>query len=65
MSSSRDTDDSCRPHAGPGPGVVLVCENCDHVWEPSVAELGGGPVTCTECGGWTTIAELATTDEQA
>lgn len=33
------------------PGVVLVCANCDHIWEPSFAELGGGPVTCTKARG--------------
>ncbi len=62
MNSPRQADDSRCPPAEPG--VVLVCESCDHVWEPLVAELGDGPVTCTRCGGWTTIAELATTEEQ-
>jgi hypothetical protein len=45
------------------PSVVpwVDCESCDHVWEPSLADLGVGPVMCAQCGGWTTIAELATT----
>lgn len=59
MNSPRDANDSPCPRAEPGPGVVLICESCDHVWEPSSAELDGAPVTCTQCGGWTTIAELA------
>lgn len=41
------------------PGVVLVCESCDHVWEPSRAERAEQPVPCTQCGGWTMTAELA------
>ncbi|MGH3936187.1 MAG: hypothetical protein ACRDS1_14620 [Pseudonocardiaceae bacterium] len=57
MSSPREVDGSRFPRAGPG--VVLVCESCDHVWEPSLADLDTRPVTCTRCGGWTMIAELA------
>jgi len=64
MNSPRDADDSRSPRAEPGPGVVRICESCDHIWEPSLAELGGGPVMCTQCQGWTMIAELATTDEE-
>lgn len=59
MNSPPDAEGSRCPRAEPGPGVVLVCESCDHVWEPSVTDLGGGPVPCTQCAGWTTIAELA------
>ena len=61
MSNPRNGDGFRSPRGELAPGVVLVCETCDHVWEPSPAELGAGPVTCTQCGGWTTIAELATT----
>lgn len=50
-------DRSQDPHAGPG--VVLVRESCDHVWEPSLAERAERPVPCTQCGGWTMTAELA------
>jgi hypothetical protein len=59
MNSPLDVDGSRCPRAEPGPGVVLFCQSCDHAWEPSFADLGGGPVMCTQCGGWTTIAELA------
>ncbi|MGH3822435.1 MAG: hypothetical protein ACRDRA_06295 [Pseudonocardiaceae bacterium] len=50
------------PHTEPGqgPGVVLVCETCDHTWEPSLADAG--PVPCTHCDGWTMISELAEPD---
>jgi hypothetical protein len=62
MNSPPDADGSRCPRAEPGPGVVLVCQSCDHAWEPSFADLSGGPVMCTQCGGWTTIAELAEPD---
>ncbi|MGH3782258.1 MAG: hypothetical protein ACRDRO_16990 [Pseudonocardiaceae bacterium] len=49
------------PHPGPErrPGVVLVCQSCDHTWEPSLADLAAGSVPCTYCDGWTMIGELA------
>ena len=58
MTNPRDGDGSPAQRLEPAPSVVLVCETCDHVWEPSPAELGAGPVMCTQCDGWTTIAEL-------
>lgn len=64
MTNPPDNDGSHASHVEPLPGVVLVCEGCDHVWELSPAELGVGPVLCTQCDGWTMIAELATTAEQ-
>lgn len=58
---STPPDASRSPNVAPStPGVVLVCETCDHIWEPSPAEFGTGPVLCTQCGGWTVIGELAT-----
>jgi hypothetical protein len=59
MSNPRDVTDARSPRVAPAPGVVAVCEDCDHLWEPSFAELGMGPLTCTHCGGWTSIAPLA------
>ena len=64
MNTPPDRDGSRSPRVEPAPGVVLVCESCDHIWEPSPDELGAGPVPCTQCEGWTTIAELATTAEE-
>ena len=58
MSTPPDRDGSRLPRVEPAPGVVLVCETCDHTWEPSPAELGAGPVPCTQCEGWTIIAEI-------
>jgi hypothetical protein len=63
MTTPPDRDGSRSPRVEPVPGVVLVCESCDHIWEPSPDELGAGPMPCTQCEGWTTIAELATTAE--
>ncbi len=37
--------------------MVLVCTDCQHVFEPDVmAELPA--MGCERCGGWTWIAEL-------
>lgn len=60
MSTPPDRDGSRSPRVEPVPGVVLVCGSCDHIWEPSPAELDAGPVPCIRCGGWTVIGELAT-----
>lgn len=53
MSSPQDStqDDA-------GPGVVLVCESCDHVWEPSRAERAERSVPRIQCAGPTMTAEL-------
>ncbi|MGH3527965.1 MAG: hypothetical protein ACRDRF_03800 [Pseudonocardiaceae bacterium] len=61
---SSPPEDSPDPHAAPerGPGVVLVCQSCDHTWEPSLADLAAGTVPCTHCDGWTMIGELAEPD---
>ncbi|MGH3608048.1 MAG: hypothetical protein ACRDRD_08175, partial [Pseudonocardiaceae bacterium] len=61
MSSRKDSRD---PHTEPErvPGVVLVCQSCDHTWEPSLADLAVGPVPCTHCDGWTMIGEIAEPD---
>lgn len=64
MTTPPDRDGSRSPRVEPAPSVVLVYENCDHIWEPSPDELDAGPVPCTQCEGWTTIAELATTTEE-
>ena len=45
-----------------GPGVVLVCQTCDHTWEPTPADLGAGPVPCTHCDGLTMIGDIAEPD---
>jgi len=64
MSSRRDSHD---PHPGPEhrPGVILVCQSCDHTWEPSLADLAAGPVPCTHCDGWTMIGEIVEPDPAA
>lgn len=40
-------------------GIVLVCEMCDHVWEPSPEDRPGVTLACNQCGGATMLAELA------
>ena len=62
MKSSRER--SPDPPAEPEwePGVVLVCQTCDHTWEPTLADLGAGSVPCTHCDGSTMIGEIAEPD---
>ncbi len=54
------------PRTGPArePGVVWVCQSCDHTWEPSPADLAGEPPPCPHCDGWTAIGELAEPDSR-
>jgi hypothetical protein len=59
MTNPHDVAGNRSPHAEDAPAVVAVCDNCDHIRQPSPAELGAGPMTCNHCEGWTTIAELA------
>lgn len=43
-------------------GVVLACDTCQHVWEPTLQDFGTGNTGCPLCGGWTWIVELAEPD---
>jgi len=47
--------------APPAPGVVLVCTDCDHVYEPTAGDLAAGRTGCPDpdCGGWTFSSALA------
>ncbi len=42
------------------PGVVLACTDCDHVYEPTAADLAAGRTGCPDpdCGGWTWSSAL-------
>ncbi|HEY6422917.1 MAG TPA: hypothetical protein VIY28_06645 [Pseudonocardiaceae bacterium] len=64
MTSPRDVEGFRSPQVEPSPGVVLVCEDCDHIWEPSPAELGSGPLPCPQCVDWTVLGELATPEQR-
>ena len=46
--------------APPAPGVVLACIDCDHVYEPTAADLAAGRTGCLDpdCGGWTWSSAL-------
>lgn len=46
------------PRTEPSPAVVLVCEDCDHTWEPSPTELGAGALPRPQCEGPTMTGEL-------
>jgi hypothetical protein len=63
MTRSKDVDGPRSPRVEPGVGVVLVCEDCDHIWEPSSAELGAEPLPCPQCEGPTMIGELVTPEQ--
>ena len=41
-------------------GVVLSCTDCDHVYEPTAADLAAGRTGCPDpdCGGWTFSSAL-------
>jgi len=41
------------PTGAPPPGVVLGCTDCDHVYEPTAADLAAGRTGCPDpdCGG--------------
>lgn len=41
--------------------VKLACTRCELVYEPDFADFGTGRTGCPRCGGWTWIAQLATT----
>ena len=47
--------------APPAPGVVLVCTDCDHVYEPTAGDLAAGRTGCPDpdCGGWIFSSALA------
>jgi len=38
----------------PSPRVVLACTDCNHVYEPTAADLAAGHTGCPDpdCGGW-------------
>jgi len=42
------------------PGVVLACIDCDHVYEPTAADLAAGHTGCPDpdCDGWTWSSAL-------
>ena len=45
----------------PPPGVVvLCCTDCDHVYEPTAADLAAGRTGCPDpdCDGWTWSSAL-------
>ena len=44
----------------PPPPVVLCCTDCDHVYEPTTADLDTGRTGCPDpdCGGWTFSSAL-------
>jgi hypothetical protein len=44
------------------PVVTLMCTACELVFEPELATFGTGTTGCPECGGWTWIAHLRTTE---
>jgi len=47
--------------APPAPGVVVLsCIDCDHVYEPTAADLAAGRTGCPDpdCGGWTFSSAL-------
>ena len=49
----------------PPPGVVvLCCTDCDHVYEPTAADLAAGRAGCPDpdCGGWTFSSALTVPD---
>ena len=43
------------------PVVQLACTSCQLVYEPDTTDFGTGHTACPRCGGWTWIAQLATT----
>lgn len=44
-------------------GVVLVCTDCQHTWEPELLDLADQAEAmstgCRLCGGWTWIGQIA------
>jgi hypothetical protein len=44
----------------PVPVLQLACTACQLVYEPDVADFGTGNTGCSQCGGWTWIAQLST-----
>ena len=48
------------PTGTPAPGVMLGCTDCDHVYEPTAADLAAGRTGCPDpdCGGWTFSSAL-------
>ncbi len=50
-------------------GVVLVCTDCEHTWEPELfdqADQAEAMSTgCRLCGGWTWIGQIAESSDDA
>lgn len=42
--------------------VLLTCSSCELVYQPDLSAFPSGNTGCPRCGGWTWIAQLATTD---
>ncbi|MCA1709801.1 MAG: hypothetical protein LC808_43590 [Actinobacteria bacterium] len=50
-------------------GVVLVCTDCQHTWEPELLDLADQAEAmstgCRLCGGWTWIGQITESSADA
>jgi len=46
------------PVGDPPPVLVLSCTACEHAYEASLHDVATGRLGCSNCGGWTFLAEL-------
>ena len=46
------------PVGDPPPVLVLSCTACEHAYEASLHDVASHRLGCSNCGGWTFLAEL-------